>query len=143
MSISPIINSVRIRSALIMLALVAYAMCRAFPYDFADAQHFMDRFEHELEQRNEGAGEVLRQVGIDVRVMGRLLRERIPYIISKQWQPSGSHAVLGAQLEDIMQAMERVRGVRRPSSDADTDADDNGDGVAPGIDLSENLPRWL
>jgi hypothetical protein len=46
-----------------------------------------------------------------------------------------------------MQAMERVRGVRRPSSDADanadTDADDNGDGVAPGIDLSEDLPRWL
>ena len=89
--------------------IVAACVEGAFPYDFADAQQFLDNFETELESRNPGATEVVRQVGIDVADMGRRLRGSLPNIISKCWEPSASEAVLGAQLTDIVHAMEISR----------------------------------
>ena len=86
--------------------IVAVRVAGAFPYDFADAQHFLEHFESELESRNPGASEVVRQAGIDVAKMGKLLRERVPYIISRTYEPHASTNVLDAQLEDIISAME-------------------------------------
>ena len=36
-------------------------------------------------------------------------QESLPYIISKRWEPGASAAVLAAQLEDIVAAMENAR----------------------------------
>jgi hypothetical protein len=88
---------------------VAVCVAGAFPYNFADADHFLDNLETELEARNPGASDVVRQAGIHVPAMAELLRESLPNIISKRWEPSGSEAVLAAQLEDIIQAMEKSR----------------------------------
>lgn len=104
--------------------IVAVCVAGAFPYDFADAQKFLDNFEVELEARNPGAGEVVRQCGIELAEMARLLQESVPFIISKRWEPGASQAVLDAQLEDIVQAMESAKqqhstaefGVELPSS---------------------------
>ena len=84
-------------------------MAGAFPYDFADAQHFLDNLETELEVRNPGASDVVRQAGVNVAAMAKLLRENLPNIISKRWEPGASEAVLAAQLEDVVQAMESSR----------------------------------
>ena len=46
------------------------------------------------------------QCGIDTAELGRLLQESVPFIISKRYEPGASQAVLDAQLEDIVQAME-------------------------------------
>ena len=89
--------------------IVAVCVAGAFPYDFADAQKFLDNFEVELEARNPGAGEVVRQCGIELGEMAELLRESVPFIISKRWEPGASQAVLDAQLEDIVQAMESAK----------------------------------
>lgn len=40
---------------------------------------------------------------------GLLLRACVPSIISKRWEPGASQAVLAAQLEDIVQAMEHAQ----------------------------------
>ena len=85
---------------------MAVRVAGAFPYDFADAQSFLDNFEAELETRNPGASAVVRQAGIDVAEMGQLLRERVPFIISRTYEPYASANVLDAQLEDIISAME-------------------------------------
>ena len=65
--------------------------------------------ETELEVRNPGASDVVRQAGVHVPAMARLLRESLPNIISKRWEPGASEAVLAAQLEDIVRAMENSR----------------------------------
>lgn len=59
--------------------------------------------------RNPGASDVVRQAGVHVPAMAKLLRENLPNIISKRWEPGASEAVLAAQLEDIVQAMENSR----------------------------------
>jgi hypothetical protein len=74
-----------------------------------DAQCFLDNLETELELRNPGASGVVRQAGADVTAMAKLLRENLPNIISKRWEPGASKAVLEAQLEDIVTAMENSR----------------------------------
>ena len=53
-----------------------------------------------------GASAVVREAGIDVAEMGQLLRERVPFIISRTYEPYASTNVLDAQLEDIISAME-------------------------------------
>ena len=89
--------------------IVAVRVAGAFPYNFADATHFLDHFEVELERHNPGASFIVRSAGIDLSEMGSLLRQYLPSIISKPWEPSASHAVLDGQLEDIIQAMESAR----------------------------------
>ena len=86
--------------------IVAVCVAGAFPYNFADAQYFLDNLETELEVRNPGASDVVRQAGVSIPAMAKLLRESLPNIISKRWDPSASEAVLAAQLEDIIRAME-------------------------------------
>ena len=86
--------------------IVAVRVAGAFPYDFEDAQQFLANFESELESRNPGASDVVRQAGIDVAEMGKLLQERVPCIISRTYEPYASANVLDAQLEDIISAME-------------------------------------
>ena len=68
------------------------------PYDFGDAQSFMDNFELELERRNPGASATLAGQGVSVFDMGRALREHIPFIISRTYEPHASETVLAAQL---------------------------------------------
>lgn len=65
------------------IPIVAVHINGTFKYDFEEAQQFMENFEVELERRNPGAGELLRQHDIDVVELGRMLREHIPQIISK------------------------------------------------------------
>ena len=89
--------------------IVAVCVAGAFPYNFADAQYFLDNLETELELRNPGASNVVQQAGVNVPAMAKLLRENLPNIISKRWEPGASEAVLGAQLEDIVTAMENSR----------------------------------
>ena len=89
--------------------IVAVCVAGAFPYNFADAQYFLDNLEAELEVRNPGASDVVRQAGVNVAAMAKLLRENLPNIISKRWEPGASEAVLAAQLEDIVRAMENSR----------------------------------
>ena len=88
---------------------MAVCVVGAFPYSFADAQYFLDNLETELELRNPGASDVVRQAGVNVAAMGHLLRENLPNIISKRWEPGASEAVQEAQLEDIVAAMENSR----------------------------------
>ena len=89
--------------------IVAVCVAGAFPYNFADAQHYLENLETELELRNPGSSDVIRQAGVSIPVMAKLLRESLPNIISKRWEPGGSEAVLAAQLEDIIAAMENAR----------------------------------
>jgi hypothetical protein len=89
--------------------IVAVCVAGAFPYNFADAQYFLDNLETELDVRNPAASDVIRRSGVNVSVMARLLREHLPNIISKRWEPGASEAVLAAQLEDIMLAMEHAQ----------------------------------
>ena len=56
--------------------------------------------------RNPGASDVVRQAGVNVPTMAKLLRDNLPNIISKRWELGTSEAVLAAQLEDIVKAME-------------------------------------
>ena len=44
----------------------------------------------ELEVRNPGASDVVRQAGVNIPAMARLLRESLPNIISKRWEPGES-----------------------------------------------------
>ena len=69
----------------------------------------MDNLEVELELQNPGAGDVVRQAGVNVSTMAKLLRESLPNIISKRWESGVSEAVQAAQLEDIITAMETAR----------------------------------
>lgn len=89
--------------------IVAVTVAGAFPYNFADAQYFLDNLEVELEVRNPGASDVVRQAGVNVAAMAKLLRQNLPNIISKCWEPGASEAVQAAQLEDIITAMENSR----------------------------------
>ena len=89
--------------------IVAVCVAGAFPYDFADAQYFLNNLETELEVRNPGASDVVRQAGVNISAMAQLLRASLPNIISKRWEPGGSEALLAASLEDIIKAMETAR----------------------------------
>ena len=100
--------------------IVAVCVAGAFPYNFADAQYFLDNLETELEVRNPGASDVVRQAGVSIPAMAKLLRESLPNIISKRWEPSASEAVLAAQLEDIIRAMESTS---RQEEHVDSDSD--------------------
>ena len=64
--------------------IVTVTVCGAFPYDFADVEKLLSDLPTELERRNPGASEVVRQAGINVVEMGELLRETLPYIISRR-----------------------------------------------------------
>ena len=86
--------------------IVAVCVAGGFPYNFADAHYFLENLETELEVRNPGASDVVRQAGVNVPTMAKLLRDSLPNIISKRWEPGASEAVLAAQLEDIVKAME-------------------------------------
>jgi hypothetical protein len=88
----------------------------------------------ELEERNPGASNVVRQAGVNLVSMARLLRESLPNIISKRWEPGASEAVLAAQLEDIVKAMETAR------QDLDTvNKSMQGHATAPARGLGEQL----
>eukprot|EP01043_Picozoa_sp_COSAG02_P114056 COSAG02_NODE_50336_length_321_cov_0.698198_1_plen_88_part_10 len=73
--------------------IVAVDVMGAFPYNFAEAQHLLDNLETELEVQNPGACEVIRAAGVNVSIMANILRENVPNIISKRWEPGASEAV--------------------------------------------------
>jgi hypothetical protein len=77
----------------------------AAPYDFEDAQRFLDNFTVELERRNPGAGKMITDNGFDLASVGEELRRVVPSIISKDYTPSASANVLHAQILDLVQAM--------------------------------------
>eukprot|EP01047_Picozoa_sp_COSAG01_P042484 COSAG01_NODE_3712_length_5770_cov_3.343502_2_plen_762_part_00 len=77
----------------------------AAPYDFDDAQRFLDDFEAELERRNPGAGKMITDNGFDLSEVGDELRRVVPSIISKDYSPSASENVLHAQVQDLVLAM--------------------------------------
>ena len=117
--------------------IVAVAVAGAFPYNFEDAQYVLDNLETELELRNPGASDVVRRAGVNVSVMAKLLRESLPHIISKRWEPGASEVVQGAQLEDIVTAMENSR-QHQVDSSRHSDSIAHGS-IAPPRDLGEQL----
>jgi len=81
----------------------------AFEYRFDHAQVFLANFEQALHSCNPAAIEVLRQQGAEPSALGATLRDHIPNIIAKTFQPSASANVLSAQIDDIIEAMEDAK----------------------------------
>ena len=60
-------------------------------------------FEAQLERRNPGAGAIVqRYVSCSLQELGITLRDSIPLIVAKSYEPGASTNVLEAQLEDII-----------------------------------------
>ena len=89
--------------------IVSVLVANQFRYSFGAAQTFIDGFEEELARHNPGASEVLLTHGVEPAAMGQMLREHIPNIIAKTFEPSASTNVLSAQITDIIDAMEYAR----------------------------------
>ena len=85
----------------------------------------VDAFADELDKRNPGAAMVIREQRIPVHgkfevvniaEMGKVLREHVPHIISKDYSPAASFRTIEAQLEDIVETMAEVVQAGRPAS---------------------------
>ena len=101
-------------------------------YSFEDAWEMLGTadtssysFADELDKRNPGAAMVIREQRIpvhgkleDVNIaeMGKVLREHVPHIISKDYSPAASFRTIEAQLEDIVETMAEMVQAGRPAS---------------------------
>lgn len=92
--------------------IVALRVAGRYPYDFADAQRFLDNFENALEERNPGAGAVVLQHLDDVTLadVGNALKDTVPNIIAKGYDPAASSGIINAQIQDLITAMEAATG---------------------------------
>ena len=94
------------------MMLLTHCVCLTTAYDFEDASKFLDDFEKKLERRNPGAGSIIEQHldGTTIAEIGAALRERIPKIVAKTYDPAASAGVIDAQVQDIVTSMERAAG---------------------------------
>jgi hypothetical protein len=112
--------------------------CTATPYKISTipnsyplpCSRYLAGVRQELAVRNTGSSDVVRQAGANMVETARLLRNSLPNIICDRWELGASKAVLAAQLEDIVKAMEKTR------QDANTQP---GHMVAPARGLGEQL----
>jgi hypothetical protein len=97
-------------------------------YDFEDAQKFLDDFESQLERRNPGAGATVEQHLKDVTIaeIGTVLRDTVPKIIAKTYDPAASAGVIHAQIQDIVMAMERAAGHLKSTTGHSRSSNDSG-----------------
>ena len=78
----------------------------------------LDDFEKKLERLNHGAGSIIEQHldGVTMADIGATLRDTVPKIVAKTYDPAASAGVIDAQVQDIVTAMERAAGHYSSSS---------------------------
>ena len=74
--------------------IVALNVHNTFPYDYGDAMHFLTWFDNEIEIANPGAAELLIEMGVDPVDVAYRLSNRLPNIISTDFNPNGSNRQL-------------------------------------------------
>ena len=93
-------------------------------------------FEKKLQRLNPGAGSIIEQHlhvdGVTMADISATLRDTVPKIIAKTYDPAASAGVIDAQVQDIVTAMERAAGhyssssgLSRTSSQHSSDREDN------------------
>jgi len=79
---------------------------RGYGYDFGQAGPYLAGLPGTLEAANPGATEVIRGAGIDLGDLSDTLRgANLPHIISREFSPHRTDAVMRSEAEDIVEAM--------------------------------------
>ena len=87
---------------------VALNVQNAFPYSYPEALELLNHFDEEIEIANPGAAQLLMSFGVDPQDVAYRLSEVIPSIISTDFNPNASSAMLGAMMADLKQSIERA-----------------------------------
>lgn len=77
-------------------------------YDFGDAYNFLTHLDTQLEERNPGASALLKEHGVDMVDAAYKLSNRVPKVISVEFNTHASRNVLDASLDDIIQNINDV-----------------------------------
>ena len=90
--------------------IVTVNVAGAFPFDFADARTFFADFESQLELRNPGAGDTIRQEypGVVLKELGERVWGTVSNVIAKKYEPAADGIVIDAQLKLVEQGMRRA-----------------------------------
>ena len=78
-----------------------------FRYDFAEQESFLLHLDTALEEVNPGAGEVLKEHGVDIKDVAFKLSSRVPKIISIEFNSCASRNIITATFNDIAENVRR------------------------------------
>jgi hypothetical protein len=87
---------------------VALNVQNANPYEYGAALDFLYRYDEEIEIGNPRAAQLLLLFGVDPQDVAYRLSEVIPSIISTDFNPNASAAMLGAMMTDLKRSIERA-----------------------------------